>query len=100
MRDEKYNGWTNYATWRVQLEIVSDYVDNEYSDDFENVSTMTVEEWKENIEGYVDEVVFHDGTFNNEMSLAESYASAFLQDVDWYELAQHAKESAKEYATN
>jgi hypothetical protein len=21
MNDQKYNGWTNYATWRVNLEI-------------------------------------------------------------------------------
>ena len=21
MKDQKYNGWTNYATWRVNLEI-------------------------------------------------------------------------------
>lgn len=26
MKDDKYNGWTNYATWRVQLELISDYV--------------------------------------------------------------------------
>ena len=22
MSDKKYNGWTNYATWRVNLEII------------------------------------------------------------------------------
>ena len=22
MKDERYNGWTNYATWRVNLEII------------------------------------------------------------------------------
>ena len=25
MSDKKYNGWTNYATWRVQLEIIDGY---------------------------------------------------------------------------
>jgi len=24
MRDTKYNGWTNYATWRINLEILGD----------------------------------------------------------------------------
>ena len=24
MKQETYNGWTNYATWRINLEIVED----------------------------------------------------------------------------
>ena len=24
MKDTKYNGWTNYATWRINLEILGD----------------------------------------------------------------------------
>ena len=25
MSDKKHNGWTNYATWRVNLEIIDGY---------------------------------------------------------------------------
>lgn len=94
MSNEKYNGWTNYATWRVQLEIVSDYVENELQDDLENVKDMTIAEWASNIEGFVDEVV----GFEQQDGFAYNYAMAFLNQVDYNELARHAHEEAQERA--
>ena len=34
MSDKKHNGWTNYATWRVNLEIIDgyDWYENEHVD--------------------------------------------------------------------
>jgi hypothetical protein len=31
MKTEKYNGWTNYATWRVNLEMFDGITANEFS---------------------------------------------------------------------
>ena len=29
-----YNGWSNYATWRIQLELISDYADTLDPEDY------------------------------------------------------------------
>ena len=68
---EKYNGWSNYATWRVNLEILGDI-------EFEDV--VTVDDLKE----IVEDAVF---TNKTEGGLAEDYARAFLNQVNYYEIA-------------
>lgn len=72
-----YNGWTNYATWRVNLEIFDGFDISEYSKDTYELS--------EQLKDYAEEVIFQgqDGT------LIASYAFAFIYDVNWYEIAEH-----------
>lgn len=41
--DTKYNGWTNYATWRIQLELIEDYV-RTMAEDWDT-STEGQEKW-------------------------------------------------------
>ncbi len=65
-----YNGWTNYATWRVNLEILSDI-------EFEE--SVTAEDLKEIVE---------DCVFRGEKNLAEDYARAFLSEVNYNEIAE------------
>ena len=36
----KYNGWTNYATWRVQLEIFDSMHVEDYFDEFPDVDDL------------------------------------------------------------
>lgn len=72
MGDSDYNGWRNYETWRVNLEIASDLLDGR--------GRVTAEEIKDEIEDLVIE--------GHENSLAADYALAFLSDVDWYEIAE------------
>lgn len=93
--NNKYNGWANYATWRVQLEIVSDLVEMECRDDMERAKALTVDEWREMIEYWVDEAVFL-SHHKHDNFLMMSYAEAFLSYVDYYELAISAKERADE----
>jgi hypothetical protein len=84
MIDTKYNGWTNYATWRVNLEMLdgielSDLFYDEGSDinDPYNIG----QELKAYVEGAIE---------NDEGSqLVKSYAYAFLDDVNWREIAEH-----------
>lgn len=71
MKNEKYNGWTNYATWRINLEILGDI---EF-DVFTNA-----EELKE----IVEDVVFANETAKG---LIEDYARAFIDSVNFYEIA-------------
>lgn len=87
MTDTTYNGWTNYATWRIQLEIVDDYVTNS----LEHAEDTTVGEMAELLEDYVDDVLIGFGDVDEQASaMAVSYARAFVSDVNWHELAQHA----------
>ena len=74
MNNEKYNGWTNYATWRINLEIF----DGMDADHFENTNADVVHEWAE-------EMVFMD-VFDG---LAKDYARAFMNQVDWQEIFEH-----------
>jgi hypothetical protein len=101
--DNNYNGWRNYPTWRIQLEVVRDYVNQTTYDDAETAERwgkeLSINELAVELENYVDEVVFQDGTFSREMTLAESYASAFIDSVDWYEIAEHARQVANEALT-
>ena len=68
-----YNGWTNYSTWRIMLE----NFDGEERQ-------LDAEECKEIVEEYLELQC------DNEMTL--SYALAFLNDVNWYEIADALKD--------
>jgi hypothetical protein len=77
MSEEKqYNGWTNYATWRVNLECV----DGSDADSFGSHDTLYG--LAEAIKEHITELVTADGE-----GLAVDYALAFLENVDWREIA-------------
>jgi hypothetical protein len=80
MKENTYNGWTNYATWRINLEIFDGGYDGEYdgmeADDFKFRAIELLE---------MD---------CSQESLAFDYAMAFLDDVNWHEIAKAHKEEA------
>jgi len=98
--DNKYNGWTNYATWRVQLELVDDYVQGmfEGEDDWlKEQKEMSIRDMADCIKDYVNEALALDVSDDNYSNgLVKSYANAFLDEVNWYELAEHAIEALNE----
>ncbi len=73
---EKYNGWTNYATWRINLEILGDI-------EFEK--PVTIDELKE----IVEECVFTNFDTCKTPRLIEDYARAFISEVNFYEIERH-----------
>lgn len=80
---ETYQGWTNYATWRIALEIYDGY---EMSDHESKLDAYDLaKHLKEQTEYFVCE-----DTDNSK--LCKSYALAFLDQVNYYEIAQHLKE--------
>jgi hypothetical protein len=81
--DNRYNGWTNYATWRVNLEIF-DGIDLEYFTD--EIGTGDVYALSKRLEEFADNVISADGTVEG---VAVDYARAFLADVNFYEIAKH-----------
>lgn len=72
--NKEYNGWSNYATWRVNLEILGD---------IEFDAPVNADDLKE----ITEDVVFsnYNGTGNR---LMYDYASAFLSEVNYYEIGR------------
>jgi hypothetical protein len=79
--DTTYNGWTNYATWRVNLEILADIDLRDWFDT--KPDTRDVADFlKEHVEDALD------SEMDSQPSLAFSYAMAFVSDVNWHEIAR------------
>ena len=74
-----YNGWTNYATWRINLEILENI---EFK---EQVSADTVKD-------IVEEAIFVNFDTCNTPRLIEDYARAFVSQVNFYEIAERINE--------
>jgi hypothetical protein len=79
----QYDGWSNYATWRVNLEILGDI-------EFEE--TVTADDLKE----IVEDVVFSQYELSNGSHLVEDYARAFISQVNFYEIAEHINQELDE----
>jgi hypothetical protein len=76
---EKYNGWTNYATWRINLEVI----------DGMEVDTK---QCAASIKEIIEDVVFNNFDTCNTPRLVEDYARAFVSEVNFYEIAQSINE--------
>jgi hypothetical protein len=84
MTDSKYNGWTNYETWRVNLEVFDGFDPFDYfSDDQANMMDWLADTLKEHTETLIHEAGGGNG------NIAVDYALAFLQSVNWHEIAEH-----------
>lgn len=84
--DTKYNGWTNYATWRVNLEMFDQLTIGDFWG-YENESPENVDayELSQVLKDYAEEIIMET---SNE-GLAQDYALAFISDVNFYEVAEH-----------
>lgn len=95
MSDTTYNGWHNYETWRVNLEILDGLNPYEYFSDFDAFSPYDL---GQSLKDYAEQVVFECGECDQN-SLAGSYAQAFLDAVNWYQIAEHMIDAYKEEIT-
>jgi hypothetical protein len=81
-----YNGWSNYETWRVDMEVL----DGKSCDDFgfipdvERASTVSAQELADLLKTYCVELVEQEAN-----GFALDLALSFLEDVDYREIAQH-----------
>ena len=89
MDTQKYNGWTNYATWLVNLHFDNlDFTDEVESGVFDDMDAddirCHVASWiQEAVESYLDEVAGTDNLFVLDV------VSATINDVDWHDIADH-----------
>jgi hypothetical protein len=81
MNDTTYNGWTNYATWRVYLEMFDGMAAKDVSGRYVNSPSELKELCKEMAEQLIEE--------SSSEGLARDYALSFLSDVNWWEIADH-----------
>ena len=72
---EKYNGWTNYATWRVRLEMF----------DYDGASDNDLDAYDL---GYSLRESALDYIAQESTGMARDYAEAFLDEVNWYQIAE------------
>jgi hypothetical protein len=79
---QKYNGWSNYATWRVNLELIDDYVASLVGD---GPRWTGVQECADDLAEVVEESISND--YPNP-TLTLDYARAFVSDVDYHEIAE------------
>lgn len=85
--DNRHNGWTNYATWRVNLELFDnidpcDYWPREVKGDSAYDLAAQLEEYALN---YVDGADAEPAG----RAIVAGWARAFLADVNWIEIAEH-----------
>ena len=79
MSDSTYNGWTNYATWRVHLEVLDGL------DPFDMWPDLDPLELPDTLAAYVEDTLFTD---SGKPTLIEDYARAFIAHVNWHEIAK------------
>jgi hypothetical protein len=87
-----YNGWTNYATWRINLEIFDGIDPSEMGwHKLDNIDLARA------LETYAHEIL----EMNAREGLALDYARAFLADVNWHEIADAMRDAfADDFATD
>ena len=77
---KKYNGYTNYATWRVNMEILGDVI-------FEEEVSV------DGLKQIVEDSVFRNPGWSR---FVEDYARAFISQVDFHEIANLINEEIDE----
>ena len=71
----EYNGWTNYETWLVNLEM--GLTDDSHAFEARNLDDLIVE-----LRDYAEIAIDSDNT------LATNFANTLLSKVDWREIAE------------
>ncbi len=79
-----YNGWTNYATWRINLEMFD-------GGDFASDNDLDAYDLGQRLREFAEENLSEQGS-----GMVLDYALAFLSDVNWREIAEHMIEDYRE----
>lgn len=80
----EYNGWTNYATWRINLEMFD-------GGDFASDNNLDAYDLGQRLREFAEEALSEQGS-----GMVLDYALAFLWDVNWREIAEHMIEDYRE----
>ena len=92
MKNDTYNGWTNYATWRVQLEFFDGMDAYDVRDQITGMSLYDVAAHaKETVHEFILDAVPDDAKRGEltPAAMVAGWARAFTDDVNWREIAEH-----------
>lgn len=78
MTNNRCNGWTNYETWKVKLELIGE---SRYCE----VHNQSVEEFASELQSYCEDVVLCE----TKEGFAHDCAMNFLRQVNWQEIAEN-----------
>jgi hypothetical protein len=83
-----YNGWTNYETWRTNLELIDGYDVSDFMNDnryvFPDDRDQAVADLSRHFSDFAHEVISEQAS-----GWAYDLAVNFLARVDWDEIAEH-----------
>lgn len=85
MTTNDYNGWTNYSTWRVKLELLDGITLSDvgfYNTDQNSYSVYLI---ARHLEDYVEQLIID----TTPEGVGRDYALAFVNDVDFEQIAEH-----------
>lgn len=84
-QEQKYNGWTNYETWNVQL-----WLDNEEAD-ADEMRRLAKENKKDphELAGKIQDYIVDSSPLDEVASLYADLLNAAFSNVNWYEIAEH-----------
>lgn len=83
----EYNGWTNYETWRINLEMFDGHTAQDFG--YKGDDPQELREWlKDYVENFIDESLNED----NNNNLVSGWANAFTREVNYTEIATHLLE--------
>ena len=92
MTNQTFNGWTNHATWLVNLWL------GEYAYDPSELSGLSRYDAVQELKHTVDNILENESS--SVTGLAADLINSALADVDWYELADHYIEDLPEEEDN
>ena len=85
-----HNGWANYETWRVNLEIFDGMNPRDYG-----LDTSDSYDLGQQLKAYAYDLIEQESS----EGLARDYALAFLDAVNYWEIAKHMIEDYAEEVT-
>lgn len=89
--DKGYNGWANYETWRVHLELFNDVNVGEHFD-----AEPSIQELAGWANEYARDFVSNSIDDTSANGTVEGWAHAFLDSVNWRQVAEHLMDYAKD----
>tara|TARA_R100000329_G_C7438654_1_gene154214 strand:+ start:66 stop:386 length:321 start_codon:yes stop_codon:yes gene_type:complete len=96
-KDNTYNGWTNFETWKINLEVLDDYPSYLIeSDRIKETLDTDTSDLSDQIEQYVFDFLGFDEC-EKDYQLIANYCYWFIKEVNFYEIAEHIKDALKEH---
>ena len=83
----EYNGWTNYETWRIMLEVLDGMTLEDFG--FRPNEGAATEDIMDDLSNAIESFVVEHTTINVPDGIALNLMLSFLDKVNWLEIADH-----------